>query len=213
MRFARTCSLLVAVVAAIAASPAVARKPEPPVPLTDAGSWIRSEDYPKGSLRRANTGITSFRVTVGIDGKVSACEVTVSSGWAALDEATCRLVAERARFTPAKDRKGRPVTGVYENRVRWQIPDDKPNPETGLMVWSALIGPDGNISDCRIEQLEGDAVRDRKVGPMPECPIARFGKGYVDTAGGPAWKRVRYTMRVDVLDATDEVPSEAPAAP
>ena len=68
--------------------------------------------------------MTGFRLTVGTDGRVSECSVTSSSGSSTLDAATCKLITRRARFTPAKDADGNPVTDTYSNRIRWQIPED-----------------------------------------------------------------------------------------
>ena len=39
------------------------------------------------------------------------CSVTSSSGSSALDQATCRILRSRARFTPARDSSGNPTTG------------------------------------------------------------------------------------------------------
>mgnify|MGYP000269951337 CR=1 FL=1 len=195
----------------LAISPAAARTPVPPQPLGNPGEWIGTSDYPSGALRRQSEGATSFRVTVGIDGRVSACQITVSSGWAVLDEATCRLISERARFSSASDRKGRPVIGYYQNRVRWMIPEDKRNPLPGVLVTSALIAPDGTVSDCRVERAEGDAVKQMPVGSMRRCTFQNLSQGYVDAAGKPVYKRLRVNFTIEVLDA--EAPVEpAPAA-
>lgn len=56
------------------------------------------------------------RFTVGIDGRVSQCEATRSSGVAALDAHICRLIEQRFRYEPSRDGRGRPVrSGVIEN--------------------------------------------------------------------------------------------------
>ncbi|NBC37724.1 TonB family protein [Novosphingobium sp. FSY-8] len=99
----------------------------PPVAAAPKGqpaNWVTTEDYPSRALREGAQGTTSFRLSVGPDGRVTGCEVTGSSGNAELDAATCRYASSRARFTPAKDGEGQPTTGSYSNRVRWQIPRD-----------------------------------------------------------------------------------------
>jgi protein TonB len=98
--------------------------PTNPVPRGNPGSWATSNDYPGRALREEREGTTSFRVTVGPDGKVTGCSVTGSSGSPELDAATCSLVTRRARFAPAKDGEGNPTSGSYSNRVRWVIPKD-----------------------------------------------------------------------------------------
>jgi hypothetical protein len=48
--------------------------------------------------------------------------ITRSTGHDALDEATCRLLRQRAEFSPAKDSSGRIVPGSYSSSVNWRIP-------------------------------------------------------------------------------------------
>ncbi|HEY9553431.1 energy transducer TonB [Allosphingosinicella sp.] len=93
-------------------------------PRSNPGSWATNADYPSSALRNEEEGTTGFRVTVGTNGRVTDCSVTSSSGSSTLDEATCRLITRRARFTPAEDSNGNPITDTYSNRIRWQIPED-----------------------------------------------------------------------------------------
>ncbi|HEX8388302.1 MAG TPA: energy transducer TonB, partial [Sphingomonas sp.] len=62
--------------------------------------------------------IVSLRFLVGVKGRVTACEITRSSGIRALDEATCDLIRRKLRYRPALDARGRPypveVTGEHE---------------------------------------------------------------------------------------------------
>ncbi len=107
-----------------AAPPPPRFTPKAAVPKGNPGSWATTSDYPSRALREERQGVTSFRVTVGPDGKVTSCQVTGSSGSPDLDEATCANVTRRARFTPATDGEGNPTTGSYSNRIRWVIPKD-----------------------------------------------------------------------------------------
>jgi len=66
--------------------------------------------------------VVGIDVTVGMDGRVSACSVTASSGSDVLDQATCRLYARRARFQSALDDDGKATVGHYADRIRWTIP-------------------------------------------------------------------------------------------
>lgn len=115
-------------------TPVVAPPPPPPAappppskasgaqPRGNPGSWATPNDYPARALREERAGTTRFRVTIGPDGKVTNCEVTGSSGHADLDEATCKNVTRRARFKPALDSAGNPISDTYSNAVRWEIP-------------------------------------------------------------------------------------------
>lgn len=115
-------------------TPIVAPPPPPPAappppskasgasPRGNPGSWATTNDYPARALREERAGTTRFRVTIGPDGRVTNCEITGSSGHADLDEATCKNVSRRARFKPALDSAGNPISDTYSNAVRWEIP-------------------------------------------------------------------------------------------
>ena len=96
--------------------------PKGATPKGNPGSWATTDDYPSRALREEREGVTRFTVTVTPDGRVANCSVTGSSGSPDLDDAACRSITRRARFTPATDGEGNPTTGSYSNSVRWQIP-------------------------------------------------------------------------------------------
>lgn len=93
----------------------------PPKPRNNPGLWVNMLDYPRSS-HGYDEGTSGFRVTVGPDGLVTACDITMSSGSAMLDAATCSNITRRARFEPATDADGKPTIGSYANRVTWRIP-------------------------------------------------------------------------------------------
>ena len=92
-------------------------------PLGRPSGWATSNDYPARDLREGNAGVTGFRLTIGSDGKVQSCSITMSSGFPGLDRATCDNVSRRARFEPASDGSGAKVSGSYTNSIHWVIPD------------------------------------------------------------------------------------------
>ena len=117
--------------AVIVPPPAPVAPPAPPppkftpkaaVPKGNPGSWATTDDYPSTALREEKEGVTRFSLTVSPDGRVSNCSITGSSGTPELDQAACRAITRRARFTPATDGEGNPTTGTYSNSVRWTIP-------------------------------------------------------------------------------------------
>ena len=107
-----------------AAPPPPRIQPKGAVPKGNPASWATTNDYPTRALREERAGTTSFRVSVGPDGRVTSCSVTGSSGSPDLDEATCSNVTRRGRFSPATDGEGNPTSGSYSNRIRWVIPTD-----------------------------------------------------------------------------------------
>ncbi len=135
--------LTLALLLAAQAAPAPARPggyavpPPPPPPRTAApvrpraplASYFSPDDYPAEALRNGEQGIVSYRLHVGPMGRVTRCVVTGSSGSAVLDAAACRILAERARFAPARDRRGRPTADIFSGRIRWELPPPEPPPE------------------------------------------------------------------------------------
>jgi protein TonB len=70
-------------------------------------------------------GRLGVRYTVGLDGRVTQCRVTRSSGKPALDGITCRLIEKRYRYRPSLDAAGRPVVStVFHNQTWFEIEDD-----------------------------------------------------------------------------------------
>lgn len=81
---------------------------------------IRRSDYPRVAREARLGGRVLFTFIVGVDGRVSRCTVTRSSGVGELDEATCRIVTARFRYRPATDRRGRPVPTEVEGEHVWE---------------------------------------------------------------------------------------------
>jgi protein TonB len=100
-----------------------ARKIEPARARANLASYVSDSDYPASAIRAEQQGTTRFRLSVAPNGKVADCIVTSSSGSPTLDAATCRLMKSRARFTPAKDSDGRPVSDTAASAIRWVLPD------------------------------------------------------------------------------------------
>ena len=84
-------------------------------------SLITADDYPNAALRNEEQGTVAVALEVDPKGNVSSCTVTGSSGSDSLDTSTCRLMIERAHFTPAHDRRGRAVRDTYSQKITWRI--------------------------------------------------------------------------------------------
>lgn len=80
---------------------------------------IRNSDYPQAAAEAGASGMVSVRYTVAVDGYVSRCIVTRSSGNPDLDETTCRLIRQRFRFEPARDAYGRPIQADIVEDHEW----------------------------------------------------------------------------------------------
>jgi protein TonB len=99
------------------------RKIEPARAKANLASYVSDADYPSTAIRNEEQGTTRFRLVVAADGHVTDCTVTGSSGSAALDATTCRLMKSRARFSPARDSDGRPTGDTVANAIRWVLPE------------------------------------------------------------------------------------------
>lgn len=97
--------------------------PQAARPRNDPARWITTNDYRSSWIARELTGTARFRLDIAADGRVTGCAITGSTGHAALDMATCRLLEQRARFEPARNAKGDAVAGSFVNAVRWELPD------------------------------------------------------------------------------------------
>jgi protein TonB len=98
-------------------------KIEPARAKANLGRYVSDADYPSDAIRREEQGATRFRLAVGPDGRVTDCTVTGSSGSAALDMATCRLMKSRARFAPAHDSSGNAVADAVSSSITWRLPN------------------------------------------------------------------------------------------
>jgi TonB family protein len=93
-------------------------------PLEPLSHWISDSDYPPSAQRRNAQGVTYFRLRINPIGNVETCTITRSSGDAELDDAACRVMRIRGRFSPARDSHGAPTFDEVENRIRWVLPQE-----------------------------------------------------------------------------------------
>lgn len=77
---------------------------------------ISNKDYPKSAAKAKVGGTVTAYFTVLPTGRTANCTIKKSSGNAELDATTCRLIEERFRYTPARNRDGQPIT----DNTGWQ---------------------------------------------------------------------------------------------
>ena len=80
---------------------------------------ITPRDYPRRLAKAGIGGMVKMRCTVGVNGRVSRCIVTHSSGVPELDALTPRLIEQRFVYRPATDRYGRPIPDDIEVEWTW----------------------------------------------------------------------------------------------
>jgi protein TonB len=84
---------------------------------------LSDRDYPPGLGEAGVQGPVWVRYVVEMDGRVSNCTVTESSGSAILDRHTCALIEQRYRYRPARDGAGRPIRSSLVEFYEWVIQD------------------------------------------------------------------------------------------
>ena len=90
---------------------------------------ISDRDYPAAVGEAGIGGTVSVIYAIEPDGRATDCRITRSSGNRALDATTCRLIEERFRFEPSRDRSGRPVRSRMVQDHYWETQDLPPDPE------------------------------------------------------------------------------------
>ena len=112
------------------AGPPPAPPPPPPAPSKARAAqpdgqarWTRRiiENYPSRAIREEAEGTVGVRVSVGPDGRVSGCSVSSSSGSSILDDAACKDMTRYARFSPALNDAGNPISGSWATRIVYQL--------------------------------------------------------------------------------------------
>lgn len=96
-----------------------------PTPATPAkivrGPHLTSYDYPAEALANDQNGRTRYSFMIDEKGRMLDCVIDESSGNASLDRTGCQLMAQRARFQPARDAIGNAVKSIYRFTLDWKI--------------------------------------------------------------------------------------------
>lgn len=79
---------------------------------------LTRRDYRRIRSFGSPAGRAVLAITVGAEGRPTACAPLVGSGNPSLDEELCRLLG-RTRWSPALDRSGRPVTVTLRYVATW----------------------------------------------------------------------------------------------
>lgn len=205
--------LIVAAVGSIAGAKPAPTAPPPPIslarpaiPSSEPRGWITPQDYPLLALQDGRGGAVGFTVAVGADGAVKSCRVTAPSGSPDLDEATCKVVKQKAIFHPALNPNGAPVAGTYSARVQWKAGFDTETYEPVLArqlvpkqrVLTYFVEVDGSIKNC-VELEDGKPTSGNQRYSL--CTFDAQTIPYLDQTGRPVRKFVTQKLIVTVEDA------------
>ncbi|MEH3101402.1 energy transducer TonB [Sphingomonas adhaesiva] len=118
-----------------------------PPRFVDPHGWIRWTDYPVAALAKGQMGTTAIAWTVGVDGSVEDCHVTISSGSPDLDDAVCRALIGRARFIPGRDAAGKPVPAMLTRQIVWLMPGQGWKDDNAYVRYQEKLRRDDLASD------------------------------------------------------------------
>ncbi|MFM5918608.1 MAG: TonB family protein [Novosphingobium sp.] len=90
------------------------------------GGKIKNSDYPKAVREAHISGTTETVVSVGANGRPTACRVTRTSGSRELDTTTCTLIMKRFKFRPARNAGGQAIDSRIEYEQEWDAPPPPP---------------------------------------------------------------------------------------
>jgi TonB family protein len=150
--------------------------------------------YPPGALKRGEQGRVAFKLTIEPTGMVSACDVTESSGFGALDRETCDIMGLYARVAPVRNSDGRAIRAVQDGYIVWKLPPGAAKVASASNS-KTMPKPDGLVcrkdtktgsliattTQCmtRAEWKEQDAVNRQAVDQMGQ------GKGFCGNGDAP----------------------------
>ena len=110
--------------------PVTVTAPAEPSAIIARNKLVIQKFYPKTSLRRGEEGEVHFRINVNRDGRLDGCQITKSSGYEALDTATCDMLLKGATATPLIAADGWRTAGIRDGIVPWVLPDGVRRPAT-----------------------------------------------------------------------------------
>lgn len=120
--------------------------------LLNGGEIAGAMDYPVEALRNSEEGAVVTLLLVGTDGRVERCGIETSSSFGTLDSQTCNLLIAHAQFKPAEDGRGRPIRGLYREKIVWRIQEVAPvaDHDTANRT-SVIVGADKSVRNCKSE--------------------------------------------------------------
>ncbi|WP_051531801.1 energy transducer TonB [Sphingomonas sp. URHD0057] len=94
----------------------------PPPKISDPRQIFSADDYPAEAQSKGEQGTAQAKLTVDTAGRVTDCVLIRKTGSRSLDEATCRILKNRARFKPARDSQGDPMTDIVVTPpITWRL--------------------------------------------------------------------------------------------
>lgn len=129
--------------------------------IVERNNMVIRKFYPASSLRRGEEGRVAFRIILNREGRLNACQVTKSSGYAALDKATCDMMLAGATGEVMRNADNRRVSYQRDGLVDWILPAGVARPAV-KPPFNVATASSGEALVCRRQQKTGSLV-DQKV--------------------------------------------------
>lgn len=92
-----------------------------PIPRESWTNWLSPDDYPVGAIFAGKEGYLISRLEVGPDGIPTGCTSLNRNRPANYKDRMCTKLVHRARFRPALDSAGKPVSAPFVVVVRFRL--------------------------------------------------------------------------------------------
>lgn len=147
---------------ALASPAAAADEPTTGSSIITRNQYVVMKSYPAASLRRGEEGNVTFRIQTARDGRIQACQVIKSSGYAALDKGTCDMLLAGATATPLTAENGWRTEGTRDGMVEWKLPETAQRPATPPS-FTARLNAAGEPLICKRQTKVGSLAATEKV--------------------------------------------------
>jgi protein TonB len=126
---------------------------------------IQFANYPRGSLARGEQGTVGIDVTTDGQGRLRSCAVSKSSGFPALDEATCDLLISHLKMKPWLAPNGGGVVKRQQGQIIWALPIDYKGPiaKPAASIAFKAKSDDPNRKICRPQTTTGSLIASTRI--------------------------------------------------
>jgi TonB family protein len=128
----------------------------PPLPKNRA-AWITDSDYPRAAYSAGQQGRVTVVITVDESGEPQVCAVRATTAPADLAKLSCTLLVQRARFQPARDERGHPITADFVQGLQWSLPNPATLGDSGYVARFELNDA-GSIAGCTVQGVGGQPL-------------------------------------------------------
>lgn len=127
---------LALVVATLPAGAWAKDKSEPVHVVGNVAGFFSPNAYPPEAVRAGEQGRVVAAVAIDAAGQPTGCNITISSNSVSLDATTCSIAMTKIHYVAARDARGRSVSGSYDLKVRWVLPQPPPGINRALVTFS-----------------------------------------------------------------------------